>query len=51
MIVDDYTLVKVSDNFKTIVIEKLYDNRILINTDDKLQDSIILKDAMILMTC
>ena len=46
LMVVDYTLDKVLVKIKGIVIEKLGDIRILIDTDD-----IILKNAVILMTC
>ena len=49
--VDDYTLYKVLDKFKILSIEKFDDTLTLIDTDDKLPDDIILKDAVILMTC
>ena len=49
--VDDYTLDKVLDKFKILSIEKFDDTLTLIDTDDKLPDDIILKDAVILMTC
>ena len=47
--VHDYTLVKVLGKIKGIGIEKLDDNKILIDTDDKLPDDITFKNAVILM--
>ena len=49
--VDDYKLDKVLGRIKRIGIEKFDDNKIFINTDDKLPDGITLKNAEILMTC
>ena len=52
MVVDDYMLDKILDTIKTIIsIEKSYDTKILINTDDKLPDNFASKIAAMLMTC
>ena len=51
LLIDYYTLDKVLDNIKRTGIEKLDDIRTLIDTDDKWTDDIILKNAVILMTC
>ena len=40
--VDDYTLDKVLDKIKKISIKKLDDTKILIDTDDKLSEMILL---------
>ena len=38
IILDDYIVDKLFDKIKTIWIEKLYDVKILIDTDDKVSD-------------
>ena len=50
--VDDYMLYRVSDKIKKIMgIERFYDTKILIDTDDELPNNITLKNVMMLMTC
>ena len=50
--VNDYMLDKVLDKIKeTIGIVKFDNTKILIDTDDKLQDYITLKNVVILITC
>ena len=51
MIVDNYILDKILDKTERIVIEKLDNISILIDTDDKLQNDITLKNDLILITC
>ena len=52
LIVDGYMVYKVLNKIKEIIsIEKFDDNKILINTDDKLSNNITLTRFMILMTC
>ena len=48
--IDEYVLDKVLDKIKEIiVIEKIGDTKVLIDTDDKLPDDITLKNVLILM--
>ena len=50
--VDDYVLDKVLDKIKKVIgIEHFDNNKILIDTDDKLIDNITSKNVVILMTC
>ena len=50
--VDDYMLDKVLDKIKKVIgIEHFDNNKILIDTDDKLIDNITSKNDLILMTC
>ena len=49
--VNDYILEKVFNKIKRMGIEKLEHIKILIDTDDKLSNDIILKKALILMAC
>lgn len=49
IILDDYIVDKLLDKIKTIWIEKLYDVKILIDTDDKVSDGVTLKSAVMLM--
>ena len=51
LMVDDHTLGRVLNKIKRIGTEKLDDIRILIDTDDKLPDDIILKTTVISMIC
>ena len=51
LMVDGYMLNKTLDKIEKIIdIEKFDDFEILIDTDDKLPDDVILKNAVILMT-
>ena len=48
----DYMLDKVSDNIKMILgTEKFHDTKIMIETDDKLQDDVTLKDVVYELSC
>ena len=50
--VDDYVLDKVLDKIKKVIgIEHFDNNKILIDTDDKLIDNITSKNFVVLMTC
>ena len=50
--VNDYVLDKVLDKIKKVIgIEHFDNNKILIDTDDKLIDNITSKNVVILMTC
>ena len=50
--VDDYTLDKLLDKIKDIIGTKKFDNtKMLMETDDKLPDGIILKNVVILIRC
>ena len=52
LIVDGYMLDKPLDKIQEITgIRKFYDTKILIETDDKLQVDITLKNVVILITC
>ena len=52
LIVDDYTVDKVLDKIKEIIDIKKFDySKILIYTDYKFPDDIILKKDVILLTC
>ena len=52
LMVNDYMLDKVLDKIKKIInIIKFNDTKILIDTDDKLQGYIALKNVVILITC
>ena len=49
--VDYYLLDRVLDKIKKREIENFNESKILIDTDDKLQNNIIIKNVVTLMTC